>query len=308
MAQITKEATPIAAGRSLNPAEPARAPFQLRRVLIWLPVVPFFLYVFIFLLLPSIWLVVGAFQDDAGRFTTSNINALFQGDNPNAYLTSIELSLATAASGGVFGFFVAYAMVKDTAPRWIRPVLSTFAGVAANFAGVPLAFAFVATMGTTGVITTFLASHGLNIYQDGFTLYSFLGLVLVYTYFQMPLMLLVISPSLDGLRREWREAAASLGASNVQFWRWVGLPILWPSILSAAVLLFGSSFAAFATAVALVGTEINLVPIVIGRILSGDFASDPQVANALATGMSVIIGGIMVIYALLQRQSSKWLR
>jgi putative spermidine/putrescine transport system permease protein len=308
MAQITQEATPIAALRSLNPAEPARPPFQIRRVLIWLPVAPFFIYVFIFLLLPSIWLVVGAFQDDAGKFTTSNINALFQGDNPNAYLTSIELSLATAAGGGVFGFFVAYAMVRDTAPHWIRPVLSTFAGVAANFAGVPLAFAFVATMGTTGVVTTFLASHGLNIYQDGFTLYSFLGLVLVYTYFQMPLMLLVISPSLDGLRREWREAAASLGASNVQFWRWVGLPILWPSILSAAVLLFGSSFAAFATAVALVGTEINLVPIVIGRILSGDFASDPQVANALATGMIVIIGGIMVIYALLQRQSSKWLR
>jgi putative spermidine/putrescine transport system permease protein len=298
----------MAASHPISSAEPVRARFQTRRVLVWLPVVPFFIYVFLFLLLPSFWLVVGAFQDDAGKFTTSNINALFQGDNPNAYITSIKLSLATAATGGIFGFFVAYAMVRDRAPRWIRPVLSTFAGVAANFAGVPLAFAFVATMGTTGVVTTFLASHGLNIYQDGFTLYSFLGLVLVYTYFQMPLMLLVISPSLDGLRQEWREAAASLGASDMQFWRWVGFPILWPSILSAAVLLFGSSFAAFATAVALVGTEINLVPILIGRILSGDFASDPQVANALATGMIVIIGCIMLIYAILQRQSSRWLR
>lgn len=308
MAQVTQEVTSVAPSQPLSSAEPVRGRVQLRRVLVWLPIVPFFLYVFIFLLLPSIWLVIGAFQDDAGKFTTSNINALFQGDNPDAYLTSLKLSATTALTGGIFGFFVAYAMVRDTAPRWIRPVLSTFSGVAANFAGVPLAFAFVATMGTTGVVTTFLATHGINIYQDGFTLYSFLGLVLVYTYFQMPLMLLVISPSLDGLRREWREAAASLGASNVQFWRWVGLPILWPSILSAAVLLFGSSFAAFATAVALVGTEINLVPIVIGRILSGDFASDPQVANALATGMIVIIGGVMVIYALLQRQSSKWLR
>ncbi|MDB5076800.1 MAG: transporter permease protein [Chloroflexi bacterium] len=308
MAQVTGEVTTPSSG-SVRPY-PGRTGIPVRRRLsfTWLPVVPFFLYVALFLLLPALWLIVGAFQTNSGSFTTSNIQGLFHSDIIAAYKTSIELSAATALTGGLFGLFVAYAVVKDEAPRWLRPVLSTFAGVAANFAGIPLAFAFVATLGTTGVITGFLASHGVDIYQNGFTLYSFLGLTLVYTYFQMPLMLLVISPALDGLRREWREAATSLGASPTQFWRWVGLPILWPSLLGAVVLLFGSAFAAYATAVALVGTQINLVPIVIGRILSGDFAADPQQANALAVGMIVIIGGVMVLYALLQRQSSKWLR
>jgi putative spermidine/putrescine transport system permease protein len=308
MSQAADTAVPSPSATSRGAAGvPVPRRLRLPRA-VWLPVLPFFLYIFIFLLLPTLWLMIGAFQNDAGGFTTSNVRALFQGDNIAAYETSLEISAATALTGGIFGFFVAYAMVKENAPRWVRPVLSTFAGVAANFAGIPLAFAFVATMGTTGMITTFLATHGIDLYAHGFTLQSFTALVLVYTYFQMPLMLLVISPALDGLRKEWREAAVSLGATPAQFWRWVGMPILWPSLLGAVVLLFGSAFAAYATAWALVGSQINLVPIVIGRILSGDFASDPQQANALALGMIVIIGGIMLIYALLQRQSSRWLR
>jgi putative spermidine/putrescine transport system permease protein len=203
---------------------------------------------------------------------------------------------------------VAYAAVKEGAPRWIRPTLTTFAGVAANFAGVPLAFAFAATLGATGVVTVFLAAHGVHLYQSGFTLYSFTGLALVYTYFQLPLMILVISPSLDGLRREWREAATNLGATPVQFWRWVGLPILWPSLLGAMVLLFGNAFSAYATAYALVGTELNLVPILIGAVQSGNLTSDPQFGDALALGMIVIIALSVALYALLQRRSNRWLR
>jgi putative spermidine/putrescine transport system permease protein len=273
----------------------------------WLPVAPFFLYVALFLGLPTLWLMIDAFKSDAGSFTTANVQAVkdhYLGD----FRTSLELSLATAVTGSVFGFFVAYAVVKEGAPRWLRPVLITFAGVAANAGGVPLAFSFAATLGQTGVLTAFLREHGLDIYQQGFTLQSFGGLVIVYTYFQMPLMLLVISPALDGLRREWAEAATNLGATSSQYWRWVALPILWPSLLGAFVLLFGSGFAAFATAVALVGTQINLVPIRIGSLLTGDFATSPQLADALALGMILIIGVVMLAYALLQRQSSKWLQ
>ena len=180
--------------------------------------------------------------------------------------------------------------------------------MAANFAGVPLAFAFVATLGTTGVLTLFLADHGINLYAHGFTLASFTGLTLAYTYFQLPLMILVISPALDGLRRQWREAATNLGASTFQFWRLVGLPILWPSLLGAMVLLFGSAFSAYATPYALVGGQINLVPIVIGSVLSGNVIANPQFGDALALGMIVVIGVSLVIYALLQRRSSRWLR
>ncbi len=278
------------------------------RWLPWIPVLPFFLYVALFLLLPTVVLVVGAFQTESGGWTLNNVRALFANQYANAYLTSIGISATTALIGTICGFFVAYAALKDGAPRWIRPLLSTFAGVAANFAGVPLAFAFVATLGTTGFITVFLRDRGLDLYQGGFTLYSFLGLVLVYTYFQLPLMILLISPALDGLRREWAEAATGLGATSAEYWRWVALPILWPALLGALVLLFGNAFAAYATATALVGSQIGLVPILIGRVTTGDFASNPQMANALSLGMVLVISVAMVAYGVLQRRSRRWLR
>ena len=303
MADVTHEATLAATHGS------RRRPALGRGARSWIPVLPFFLYVAIFLLVPTIWLLVGAFQTESGRFTLDNVRALFSDDQTrSAYLNSIAISVTTALSGTICGFFVAYAAVKEEAPRWIRPVLTTFAGVAANFAGIPLAFAFVATLGTTGIITAILNDHGLHLYQNGFTLYSFAGLAMVYTYFQLPLMILVISPALDGLRREWREAATNLGATSFEFWRWVGLPILWPALLGAFVLLFGNAFAAYATAWSLIGSQIGLVPILIGRVTSGDFASDPQMANALSLGMVLIISIAMVIYALLQRRSGRWLR
>jgi len=274
----------------------------------WLAVLPFFVYVTAFLLLPTIWLAIGAFQTDSGHYTLDNVRTLFRPENRDAYWTSIKLSVTTALTGGIFGLFVAYSAVKEGAPGWIRSALITFSGVAANFAGVPLAFAFVATLGSTGVLTVFLADHGINLYQNGFTLASFTGLTLAYTYFQLPLMVLVISPALDGLRRQWREAATNLGASTFEFWRFVGLPILWPSLLGAMVLLFGSAFSAYATPYALVGGQINLVPIVIGSVLTGNVISDPQFGDALALGMIVVIGVSLVIYALLQRRSSRWLQ
>jgi putative spermidine/putrescine transport system permease protein len=302
MANVTQEV------RTVLPRQKGGILSLRGRSFAWIGVVPFFLYVALFLLLPTLWLAIGAFQTEGGRLTLEHVRTLFQAQYVDAYLTSIKISLATALGGGLFGLFVAYAAVKEGAPRWIRPTLTTFAGVAANFAGVPLAFAFAATLGATGVVTVFLADHGVHLYQSGFTLYSFTGLSLVYTYFQLPLMILVISPSLDGLRREWREAATNLGATPWQFWRWVGLPVLWPSLLGAMVLLFGNAFSAYATAYALVGTELNLVPILIGAVQSGNLTSDPQFGDALALGMIVIIALSVALYALLQRRSNRWLR
>jgi putative spermidine/putrescine transport system permease protein len=302
MANVTQEV------RTVLPRQEGGILSVRGRSFAWIGVVPFFLYVALFLLLPTLWLAIGAFQTEGGRFTLEHVRMLFQAQYVDAYLTSVKISLATALGGGIFGLFVAYAAVKEGAPRWIRPTLTTFAGVAANFAGVPLAFAFAATLGATGMVTVFLAGHGVHLYQSGFTLYSFTGLALVYTYFQLPLMILVISPSLDGLRREWREAATNLGATPLQFWRWVGLPILWPSLLGAMVLLFGNAFSAYATAYALVGTELNLVPILIGAVQSGNLTSDPQFGDALALGMIVIIALSVALYALLQRRSNRWLR
>jgi putative spermidine/putrescine transport system permease protein len=209
----------------------------------------------------------------------------------------------------VFGLLLAYAAIREGTPRFVRAGLTTFSGVAANFAGIPLAAAFIATLGTIGVVTQFMTEQlGFNPYDHGFSVFSKTGIEIVYLYFQIPLMILVIAPAIDGLRREWREAASSLGASSWQFWRHVGIPIMTPSILSAFVLLFGNSFSAYATAYGLTGGSVGLVPITIGFYLSGNVLDDPHLGQALAFGMLVVLALMMLLYIPLQRRASRWSR
>jgi putative spermidine/putrescine transport system permease protein len=272
--------------------------------------VPFFAYSFFFLILPSAVVLIGAFQDDKGGFTTKNISEVIHTPQyRHAFRTSIEISLLTAFLGGVLGLLMAYAAVKRGTPRWIRPTLSTFSGVAANFAGVPLAFAFIATLGTLGLVTKYMRDHfGFNPYEHGFSLFTFTGVSIVYLYFQIPLMILVIMPALDGLRAEWREASSNLGGTAYHYWRHVGIPVLAPSILGGMVLLFGNSFSAYATAYSLTGGAINLVPLVIGQNIGADVLSNPHLSQALALGMIVVIAFSMTVYALLQRRASRWVK
>ena len=196
-----------------------------------------------------------SFQDSTTHaFTLQNFVHLLQNPNlVNAYWISIKISLITSMGGGIFGFLLAYSAIRGGLPRFMRSSLMTFCGVASNFAGVPLAFAFIALLSPAGVLTGWLRAMGYNPYFHGFQLYTFWGLSIVYMYFQFPLMVLVIAPAIDGLRREWLEAAENLGASTFQYWRYVALPILLPSILGTMILLFGNSFGAFATAQALTG-------------------------------------------------------
>ena len=251
--------------------------------------------------------LIGAFQGPHGA-TLDNVQRLYHEPYLTAYKTSIEVSLVTAVLGGLLGFLIAYSAIRDGTPRFVRTVLTTFSGVAANFAGIPLAFAFIATLGTIGIVTQWLINIGLNPYDHGFTLFGKTGVELVYLYFQIPLMILVIAPAIDGLRREWREASANLGASPFQFWRYVGVPVLMPSLLGAMVLLFGNSFSAYATAYGLTGGSVQLVPIVIGYYYSGNVLNDPHLAEALALGMFVVLALMMLVYIPLQRISSRWVR
>jgi putative spermidine/putrescine transport system permease protein len=149
---------------------------------------------------------------------------------------------------------------------------------------------------------------GINIYQNGFNLYTFWGLSFTYMYFQFPLMVLIIAPALDGLKREWREASENLGATTGQYWRYIALPILWPSLLGATILLFGNAFGAYATAYALTGGNLNLVTILIGAQISGDVLNNPNLGYALALGMVVVMAISITLYSLLQRRTSRWLR
>ncbi len=278
--------------------------------LAWLGVVPFFAYALLFLFFPAGQVLVGAFKGAHGSFTLANVHDLVRVHQfRNAYKASIEISLVTALLGAVFGLLIAYAAIREGTPRWIRSAFTTFSGVAANFGGIPLAFAFIATLGTIGIVTQFLANQlHYNLYQHGFSLFTKTGVEIVYLYFQIPLMLLVIAPAIDGLRREWSEASSNLGASRLQYWRYIGIPILLPSILGAVILLFGNAFAAYATAYGLTSSGLGLVPILIGSDLSGNVLSNPHEGQALAFGMFVVLGLMMLFYVPLQRRASRWAR
>lgn len=276
----------------------------------WAGLAPFFLFAIVFLFLPSVSIFFRSFQTRAGEFTFDNIVALFtQQDIVNAYRTSLQISFITAVGGAVFGFLLAYAVVLGGLPRGVRTFMTTFSGVASNFAGVPLAFAFVATMGNAGLVTRWIESiFDISTREMGITIYNMWGLSIVYMYFQFPLMVLIVAPALDGLRREWREACENLGGNTYHYWRYVAFPILLPSLLGTMILLFGNAFGAYATAYAFSGSFINLVPILIGAQIQGDVLYNPGLGNALALGMIFIMALTMTAYTWLQRRAARWMR
>ncbi len=275
----------------------------------WLGVTPFFLFAVMFLILPTGFLVVGAFQDNEGHFTLRNIVNLFQPSILNAYWISIKVSAVSAVVGAIFGFFLAYAAIAGGVSRWIRPTLMTFSGVASNFAGVPLAFSFLATLGRTGLVTALLIKYlDFNIYSTGFNLLSFSGLVITYLYFQIPLMVLIMAPAIDGLKREWREASTILGATTWQYWRYIALPVLWPSLFGTTLLLFANAFGAIATAYALTGSSMNIVTILLFAQIRGDVLHDQNLGYALALGMILITGLSNGAYIWLRARSERWQR
>lgn len=276
----------------------------------WLGVIPFFLFAILFLFLRSLRLFTASFTSPEGKFTFDNIIQLVsQPFILNAYKLSIQISAVTALGGGILGFLMAYSVTVGGLPKPLRSALITFSGVASNFAGVPLAFAFVATLGRQGFITQILINYfGVSIYDAGFNLYSFAGLSLVYMYFQFPLMVLIMAPALDGLKREWREAAENLGASTTQYWLKVAMPVLLPSILGSMILLFGNAFGAYATAYALTGGRIGIVTIQIGAQIRGDVLYNPGLGYAMAIGMVIIMAISLAGYSWLQAKTERWLK
>src|SRR6266446_5068982 len=234
----------------------------------WLGVMPFFIFALLFLIIPTGFLIVGGFQDADGHFTFANIANLFQPTILSAYWISIKVSAASAIGGAIIGFFLAYAGVIGDLPRWIRPTLMTFCGVASNFA----------------------------------------GLALTYLYFQIPLMVLILTPALDGLKREWREASAILGASAWQYWRYIALPVLWPAMLGTTLLLFANAFGAVATAYGLTGSSLNIVTILLYAQIRGDVLHDQNLGYALALGMILVTGISNAAYIWLRARGERGMR
>ncbi|MCP8940604.1 ABC transporter permease subunit [Alsobacter sp. SYSU M60028] len=266
-------------------------------------------FALLFLIVPTLQIVIGAFRDQDGAFTFANVLHLFQPSILSAYWISIRISVASALLGCVAGFFIAAAVSIGNLPRWMRGPVMTFSGVASNFAGVPLAFAFLATFGRLGLVTVLLRDwFGVNIYAMGFNILSFSGLTLTYLFFQIPLMVLIVTPAIDGLKREWREAAVILGASTPQYWRMVALPILWPTLLGTFALLFANAFGAVATAFALTGSSLSIVPILLFAQIRGDVLQDPHLGYALALGMIVLTGIANGIYIVTRSRAERWIK
>ncbi|PZU90376.1 MAG: acriflavin resistance protein [Shinella sp.] len=275
----------------------------------WLGVAPFLIFATLFLLLPTMKIVIGAFQTPDGGFTLQNIADLFTPSILSAYWISIKISFASALLGCLIGFAIAAAVVLGGLPSGIRAPLLTFSGVASNFAGVPLAFAFLATLGPVGIVTVFLRTQiGIDLRSLGFNILSFWGLTITYLFFQIPLMILIITPAIDGLKREWKEAASILGATNGQYWRMVAFPILLPSLLGTMALLFANAFGAVATAIALTGSSLNIVPILLFAQIRGDVLGNPNLGYALAFGMIFVTGIANALYIWLRARSERWLK
>ncbi|HEY5266039.1 MAG TPA: ABC transporter permease subunit [Acidimicrobiales bacterium] len=269
---------------------------------------PFVVYSFLGLGIPALAVIYYAFQGEHGGWTTSNVDQVMHGVFLVGFENSIKLGLLSAVIPGILGVFLAYA-IQTSNSNVLRRLTSTAAGVLANFGGINLTFMFIATLGSTGILTYWLADIGVKLSNIGFNLYTFSGVLVVYMYFQLPLMVLVVTPALGGLRASWREAAENMGASSWSYWRHVGIPVLLPSILGGMLLLFGSAFAAYATAETLTLGLIALAPIQIGNFLNGNvIAGQTHVGYAIAFGMLIILTITMILYSLVRKRASKWLR
>jgi putative spermidine/putrescine transport system permease protein len=280
-----------------------------RRALDYVGALPFLLFVAVFLLYPTLVVVGGSFVDADGGLTLDNVRAIAGSPYVEGFVRSIQLSAVTAVLGAVFGALLAWAVSTGRPDGLLRRAVTAASGVLAQFGGVTLAFAFLATVGFEGLVTVWLRDRGLDIFAGGAWIFELSGLVLVYTYFQIPLMVLVFLPALDGLKTQWREAAESLGGSTWDYWRHVGGPLLAPAFLGAMLLLFANAFSAYATAAALISQGSPIVPLQIRALQTSEVVLGQQnVGKALGLGMVVVVTVVMVLYALLQRRTSRWLR
>lgn len=279
-----------------------------RRTLSGIGVAPFLIYVSIFLIVPTISVVLGAFRQN-GKFTASVLPALFSTEMLGVTYRTVLVALISAVIGSIVGGLVAYVVSTAKPDGLVRQIVSSLSGVLAQFGGVMLAFAFIAAVGQSGVITGWLSSltNGVINLGAGNWLYSFKGIFLVYIYYQIPLMVLVFLPAVDGMRLELREAASSLGASTRYYWRHVGGPMLLPSFLGSALLLFAEAFSSFATAAALVSQGDPILSLRIRTALTSEVVmGKTNFGFAIALEMIVVIGIVMLLYGLLQRRTARW--
>lgn len=269
---------------------------------------PFAFYLALFLILPTILAIGSGLFDKHGAFTWNNVTALGDPVVLMTFWNSTWLSLLTAIAGAVVGGLACYAMLGLSETGFVRTTVEAAAGVLAQFAGVMLAFAWIATIGIQGVVTQLLKQNfGIDIFADGAWIYALPGLIPAYLSFQIPLMVITFLPALTGLKQQWVEANLTLGGTRASFWWRIGLPVLAPSFLASTLLLFANSFSAYGTAAALASQGSQIVPLQIRAALTSETVIGREnLAGVLAFGMIVIVAVVMGLYALVQRRAARW--
>ena len=276
------------------------------RVGIPLPLIPFILIVGFFFLYPMAHVIYLSFQSNEGLWTIANYETVFTFPYNQGLIGSVKLGVYSALLASIPGAFIAYVVTTRGSERFKR-FLATLNGVIANTGGIPLAFMFTAAIGRGGAITKGLKAVGIDIYAGNFSLGTFNGVLLVYLYFQIPLMVIVFSPALGILRKEIRDAANSLGASKRKFWSRIGVPMLTPSFLACFLLLFASGFSAYATANALTVGNVLITPLQIAGLLNGNVSAAQLNLGKALSGMMIVISALAVIpYLIIQRRVSNW--
>jgi len=286
-----------------------------RSGVVWFGLLPFSVYVLLFLAIPAVLAVGSGFFDTAGRFTLTNLSAFANPQILTHFANSVGISAVTAILGSVIGAVVCFALLGTKSSGFLRTTVDSASSVLAQFGGVMLAFAFIATMGTQGLLTKWLVSLGmarnvLNNYNDnGPLIYQVAGLIVVYLYFQVPLMVLTFMPAMEGLKATWAEASATLGGTRVTYWTRIGIPILAPAFFGSLILLFANSFSSYATAAALISSQAVITPLDIKQQLTSEtVVGVSNVAGVLALGMVLVMIVLMIAYSALQRRASRWQR
>lgn len=271
---------------------------------------PFALYVLIFLAVPTALAVGTGFFTEDGAFTFANILGVFEPAVLATFGSSFWVSALTAVIGAVVGALVCYAMLGTKASGLLRTIVDSSSSVLAQFGGVMLAFAFIAAIGNQGLITVWLADVvGVDIYANGVWLYQVPGLIPVYVYFQVPLMIITFLPALEGLKAQWAEANATLGGTRWTYWTRIAGPVLAPSFIGSLLLLFANAFSSYATAAALISQGSQIVPLQIrSALISETVLGRENMAGALALGMIVVMVVVMWGYSVLAARTSRWQR
>lgn len=307
MADIAQSQNVVAAQKMGGDKRSQRQNSELRKKLFdYSGLIPFFIFTIIFIGLPTSSVVVNAFRGNSGEWTFENLRVAFGDIYFTSLIGSLQLGFTSALTGSVIGIAISYA-VAISGRKKLQRIVSTASGVFANTGGVPLAFFFIAAIGNYGLVTVFLQRLGIDIYAGDFTLFGFSGLIIVYLYFQIPLMIIVTYPAIEGIKNEWREAAVNLGASKMMYWRYIGIPILTPAFTGAYLLLFANAFAAYATANVLTSGTLPLLPIQIGSLVNGNVVADQMnVGMAMGLEMIIVVSITMGGYIFLDRKTSKW--